>query len=61
MIVTEKGFLNIKIKRFPNVNRTFQQHFDNVILLPGYWQPGLKQTSAEPYYAKPYTNIGQGF
>ena len=32
------GFLHIKIKRSPNVNKMFLQHFDNhVILLPSSW------------------------
>ena len=31
-LIAKIGFLNVKIKRSPNVNKTFAQRLDNVIL-----------------------------
>ena len=33
--LTNKGFLNVKVKRFHNLNTTLPQRFHNVILLAG--------------------------
>ena len=33
-LIAKIGFLNVKIKRSPNVNKTFSRRFDSLILLP---------------------------
>ena len=33
-MIAKIGFLNVKIKRFPDVDKTCSQRMDNVIMLP---------------------------